>query len=101
MTNELAPFPRNDSSGAGAIGGTQPKPYPSIDEIAALTPWTVQAIRSMIKRGVLIENRHYFRVGRRIVFKWSAIVDFIERGMQGSQPRIPLRRSRTHEPAQA
>lgn len=54
------------------------KPYLSIAELAALTPWTEQAIRTMISRGVLREGEHYFHVGRRPVFKWEAVVAFIE-----------------------
>ncbi len=56
------------------------KPYVSIAELAALTPWTEQAIRTMISRGVLHEGEHYFHVGRRPVFKWEAVVAFIEQG---------------------
>ena len=56
------------------------KPYLSISELAPLTPWTDQAIRTMVSRGVLREGEHFFHVGRRPVFKWAAIVDFIEQG---------------------
>ena len=56
------------------------KPYLSISELATLTPWTDQAIRTMVSRGVLREGEHFFHVGRRPVFKWAAIVDFIEQG---------------------
>lgn len=56
------------------------KPYLSIAELSALTPWTEQAIRTMISRGVLRAGEHYFHVGRRPVFKWAAIVAFIENG---------------------
>jgi hypothetical protein len=80
---------------------SQTKPYLSIHDLPLLTPWTTQAIRSMIKRGVFVENAHFFRVGRRIVFKWTAIVDFIERGVQAPRSLIPLQRSRRNEPTQA
>ena len=63
------------------------KPYLSIAELAALTPWTEQAIRTMISRGILREGEHYFHVRRRPVFKWSAIVAFIEQGE--SRERVP------------
>jgi hypothetical protein len=55
------------------------KPYLSIAELAKLTPWTDQAIRTMISRGVLREGEHFFYVGRRPILKWAAIVGFIER----------------------
>jgi hypothetical protein len=56
----------------------RPKPYLSIAELTTVTPWTDQAIRTMIARGVFREGRHFFRVGRRPVFKWEAVVAFIE-----------------------
>jgi hypothetical protein len=63
------------------------KPYLSI---AQLTPWTDQAIRMMISRGVFQEGQHFFYVGRRPVFKWAAIVGFIEQGPP--RDRVPHRR---------
>ena len=56
----------------------RPKPYVSIRELSALTPWTEQAIRTMMAKGILRERKHFFHVGRRPVFKWEAIVGFIE-----------------------
>ena len=55
------------------------KPYLSIAELAQLTPWTDQAIRTMLSKGKLQEGLHFFYVGRRPIFKWAAIVAFIER----------------------
>jgi len=55
------------------------KPYVSAQELAELTPWTENAIKNMIRRGVLREKEHYFHVGRRLVFRWDAIVALIER----------------------
>jgi hypothetical protein len=55
------------------------KPYVSAQELADLTPWTENAIKNMIRRGVLREREHYFHVGRRLVFRWDAIVALIER----------------------
>lgn len=60
----------------------------SVAELAALTPWTPQAIRLMVSRGILREGVHYFHVGRRPVFKWAAIVAFIEQGRKPPQ-RVP------------
>jgi len=54
------------------------KPYVSAQELADLTPWTENAIKNMIRRGVLREREHYFHVGRRLVFRWDAIVALIE-----------------------
>lgn len=63
------------------------KPYLSISELARLTPWTDQAIRTMVSRGVFREGEHYFHVGRRPVFKWEAIVAFIEQ--RPAHERVP------------
>lgn len=54
------------------------KPYLSIAELAQLTPWTDQAIRTMLSKGILREGVQFFYVGRRPIFKWAAIVAFIE-----------------------
>ena len=63
------------------------KPYLSVAELAELTPWTNQAIRTMVSRGVFREVEHYSYVGRRPVFKWAAIVAFVERGRP--RERVP------------
>ena len=77
------------------------KPYVSIEELAGLTPWSLQAIRSMIKRRVFTEDVHFFRLGRRILFKWNAVVDLIEHRTPPSPNPIPLQRSaRHHEPTE-
>jgi hypothetical protein len=65
----------------------RPKPYLSIRELSVLTPWTKQAIRTMMAKGVLREGEHFFHVGRRTILKWDAIVDFIERGEREEAPR--------------
>ena len=85
-------FEANGSSPVSAATPVHPKPYLSIRELAALTPWTEQAIRTMMARGALKEGEHFFHVGRRTVLKWDAIVGFIELGEQEKQPKIPLRR---------
>jgi hypothetical protein len=72
----------------------QAKPYVSVRELSALTPWTEQAIRTMISKGILREGEHFFHVGRRPVLKWDAIVAFIEAGGQNSAPAIPHYRDR-------
>ncbi len=71
---------------------SSPKPYLSIRELACFTPWTEQAIRTMMSKGIFCEGEHFFHVGRKPVFKWAAIVLFIERREELSEPRIPLRR---------
>ena len=70
----------------------RPKPYLSVAEVAELTPFTELAIRTMMARGILKKDVHYFDVGRRRVLKWQAIVDFIEgKGVENHpKERIPL-----------
>jgi hypothetical protein len=72
----------------------QPKPYVSIRELSTLTPWTEQAIRTMMVKGILRECEHYFHVGRRPIFKWEAIVGFIEADKRTRSEKIPHYRDR-------
>ena len=53
-----------------------PKPYLYAEELAALTPWTLEEIDAKVKRGTLRLGVHYFqeRYRARRVFKWDAIV---------------------------
>jgi len=74
-------------SDAGTL--IRPKPYLSIRELSALTPWTEQAIRTMMAKGVVKEGEHFFHVGRRTVFKWQAVVEFIERKSDIDRSAIP------------
>lgn len=66
---------------------TEPKPYLSLEEVASLTPFSTQAIRMYVHRGDLREGEHFFRKGRRLVFKWEAICAWIE----GRSPTQPTR----------
>jgi hypothetical protein len=74
---------------AGAPATGLLKPYVSIAELAQLTPWTDQAIRTMMSKGILRPGRHFFYVGRRAIFKWSAIVAFIEQSEELEGDRVP------------
>lgn len=80
-------------------GSRAAKPYLSAEDLADLTPFTEDSIRTMVKRRELTEGTHFFRVGRRLVFKWQAIVNFIE---NRSTQSIPLfRGGGLGEPAKA
>jgi hypothetical protein len=97
MERENHPVPEVEVGANGSNsteGGVppRPKPYLSIRELSALTPWTEQAIRTMMAKGVLKEGEHFFHVGRRTVLKWDSIVGFIEHGEHGETPRIRLKR---------
>ena len=55
--------------------------YLSAEQLAELTPWSIEALQKLIQRGVMRRDVHYFQpFGRRtqLVFKWSAIVHLIE-----------------------
>ena len=57
-----------------------PKPYLYAHELAALTPWSVEAIHKKVRRGKLRRGVHYFQEQHRgrLIFKWPAIVELIE-----------------------
>jgi len=57
--------------------------YLYIEQLAELTPWTPQAIRTLASRGKLKQGVHFFKpMGptSRPIFRWSAVRDFIENG---------------------
>jgi hypothetical protein len=43
-------------------------------------------------KGILRESEHFFHVGRRPLFKWEAIVSFIEHRDARYHTKIPLQR---------
>jgi hypothetical protein len=55
--------------------------YLSAAQLAQCTPWTEDAIRRMVSRGILRRGVHVFQpLGPRsqLVFRWEAIVELIE-----------------------
>jgi hypothetical protein len=71
------------------LGGPDPKPYLSTRELSEVTPWSDQAIRTMMSRGVLKLGVHYFKPGGpggRPIFCWRAIVEYIEGANERPQP---------------
>ncbi len=66
-----------------------PPPYLGLDEITEFVPFTAEAIRKLMQRGVLVERLHYFRHGRRLIFKWEAVVAWIEQ-RDAETERIPM-----------
>lgn len=62
-----------------APAGLNRREYLSVAQLAELTPWSPQAIRTLVSRGRLRQGEHYFKpLGTRLIFKWSAIQQFIE-----------------------
>ena len=63
--------------------------YLYIDQLAEVTPWTPNAIRTMISRGVFKLGVHYHKPqGRfsRPMFSWKAVQEFIENGSVENEP---------------
>ncbi len=61
---------------------SDPREYLAAAQLAERTPWSADAIDAMVRRGILRRGAHWFQpLGARSqrVFKWSAIVAFIER----------------------
>jgi hypothetical protein len=49
-----------------------------LEQLTSHIPFSAQAIRMYVHRGDLREGIHYFRKGRRLIFKLSAIYDWLE-----------------------
>lgn len=69
--------------------------YLYIEQLAACTPWSADAIRTMIARGAFKLGVHYFKPhgpNGRPIFSWDAIVSYIESGNAAprSEDAIPL-----------
>ena len=65
----------------GAPSGPPQRPYLYIEQLAACTPWSTDAIRTMIARGIFKLGVHYFKPhgpNGRPIFSWDAIVRYIE-----------------------
>lgn len=75
------------------------RPYLYIEQLAELTPWSAEAIRTMIRRRVFRLGVHYFKPhgpNSRPIFCWKAIEEYIERGGGEShkEETIPLANGR-------
>ncbi|MFN8625324.1 MAG: hypothetical protein U0587_04980 [Candidatus Binatia bacterium] len=67
--------------------------YLYIDQLAELTPWSPDAIRSMMVRGTFKLGEHYFKPhgpNSRPIFSWEAIVQYIEAQQREGDDNIPL-----------
>src|SRR5262245_57031786 len=86
---------RSRSEGIHSAEMEQNRAYLYIDQLAAYTPWSEEAIRTMIARGAFKLGVHYFKPhgpSGRPIFSWRAIVRYIEGDDAGSQTgnAIPL-----------
>ncbi len=65
--------------------------YLYIEHLDGLTPWTREAIETMVRRGVFRRGVHYFQPGGRrgrIIFKWSKVVEFIEQAIAAADAPV-------------
>lgn len=70
--------------------------YLNAEQLAAITPWSADAIEKMVRRGVLKLGVHYFQPqgrGTKLIFKWAAICEFIEADNQSREVVVPAKRS--------
>ena len=61
--------------------GTNRREYLSVAQLAELVPWSEAAIRTLMARGKLRQDEHYFKPfgrGSHPIFKWSAVKQLIE-----------------------
>jgi hypothetical protein len=68
--------------------------YLYIEQLAELTPWSEDAIRTMMARGKFKRGMHYFKPhgeNSRPIFSWQAIVEYIENERQSSGPGDTVR----------
>jgi hypothetical protein len=73
--------PRGDAACGTNIKRPREPMYVSVRELVDLTPWSEQAIRTMIRRGTFKLDVHYFQpFGRRsrVIFKWPKVLELIE-----------------------
>jgi len=54
------------------------KDYLSLKELCERIPYEDQTIRNMMTKGKLVLGTHYFKPNGRLIFKWSAIIKWIE-----------------------
>ena len=93
VSRVVAEFQRR---GASAPSTLPVAPYLATEQLAALTPWTVQAINTMRKRGVFKRGVHYFQPTGghgQVIFKWAAVVDLIEGAALGGPELVDISRA--------
>jgi hypothetical protein len=75
----------------------------SAEQLAAVTPWTPDAIDKMVSRGVLVMGVHFFQpFGRRSqrIFKWAVIQQLIEGGVAPAVPQRVIQGTPVRAPVQ-
>ena len=65
--------------------------YLHAEQLAAVTPWSVDAIEKLVRRGTFRLGVHYFQPqgrGTKLIFKWSAVVALIESRAGVDEPAV-------------
>jgi hypothetical protein len=62
---------------------TMSKEYLSLKELCERIPYDDQTIRNLMTQGKFRKGIHYFKPNGRLIFKWTAIVEWIERSESG------------------
>jgi hypothetical protein len=52
--------------------------YVSIAELAKRIPYAPQTIRNLMTQGVFIRDVHYLKPRGRVIFKWTAVREWLE-----------------------
>jgi hypothetical protein len=87
-SQDLKPFTfrrltKNERGGRIEDRVTASKEYLSLKELCARIPYDDQTIRNLMTQGKLLKGIHYFKPHSRLIFKWTAIVEWIERSESG------------------
>jgi hypothetical protein len=61
-------------------------PYLSLEQLSTLIPFSQQAIRMYVHRNQLREGVHFFKRGRRLIFKWASVCEWIEGRIPHDEP---------------
>jgi hypothetical protein len=84
MTMRLVPISPADGEGGRSelrspqAAGMASEEFLSIADLCKRIPYAPQTIRNLMSAGVLKRNLHYMKPRGRIMFKWSAVLAWIE-----------------------
>lgn len=62
--------------------------YLYAEQLAEITPWSMDAIDKMVRRGTFKRGVHYFQPqgrGTKLIFKWPEIARFVEQDSTGAE----------------
>ena len=76
-------LPADDEGGRANLRSRQApgmasEEYLSIADLSKRIPYAPQTIRNLMSAGVLKRNLHYVKPRGRVMFKWSAVLAWVE-----------------------